>query len=132
MGQHGACSNLVVKALCYNSEGHGFETQHNNDFFFNLPNPSAAIGPGVHSASNRNEYEKHKSNVSWGVERGRCVGLTNLRPSVSQLSRQCGILNISQPYRPSWPVTYGTAFHIQNYRVFGPCPLSGILRNTMF
>jgi hypothetical protein len=24
---------------------------------------------------------------------------------VSQLSRQCGILNISQPYRPPWPVT---------------------------
>jgi hypothetical protein len=21
------------------------------------------------------------------------------------LSRQCGILNISQPYRPTWPVT---------------------------
>jgi hypothetical protein len=40
----------------------------------------------------------------WGVERGRWVGLTTLPPSVSQLSRQCGILNISQPYRPPWPV----------------------------
>jgi hypothetical protein len=28
---------------------------------FTLP---AALGPGVYSASNRNEYQKHKNNVS--------------------------------------------------------------------
>jgi hypothetical protein len=39
-----------------------------------------------------------------GVKCGWCVGLTTLPPSVSQLSRQCGILNISQPYRPARPV----------------------------
>jgi hypothetical protein len=33
------------------------------------------------------------------------VGLTTLPPSVSRLSRQCGILNTSQPYRPPRPVT---------------------------
>jgi hypothetical protein len=32
--------------------------------FLNLPNPTAALGPGVYSASNRNEYQKHRNNVS--------------------------------------------------------------------
>jgi hypothetical protein len=29
----------------------------------------------------------------------------DLAAAVSRLSRQCGILNISQPYSPSWPLT---------------------------
>jgi hypothetical protein len=32
--------------------------------FFNLSNSSAALDPGVHSASNRNEYQKQKNSVS--------------------------------------------------------------------
>jgi hypothetical protein len=38
------------------------------------------------------------------VKRGRCVGLKASPPSVSRISRQCGILNISQPYRHPWLV----------------------------
>jgi hypothetical protein len=37
--------------------------------------------------------------------RGGCIGLTTLPPSVSRLSRQCGIVNISEPYTPPRPVT---------------------------
>jgi hypothetical protein len=59
----GARSSIVVKAICYKPEGRGFNTQWGE--FLNLPNPLAALGPGVYSASNRNEYQNHKnSNTS--------------------------------------------------------------------
>jgi hypothetical protein len=53
---------VVVKELCYKPEGRGFDTR--GDDFLNLRNP-VALGLGVCSASNKNEYEKHKNdNVS--------------------------------------------------------------------
>jgi hypothetical protein len=74
-------------------------------FFFSiyliLP---AALGPRVHSASNRNDYQKQKK-MFLEIKVGPCVGLTTLPPAVSRLSRQCGILNTSQAYRPPRPVT---------------------------
>jgi hypothetical protein len=60
----GTRGSVVVKALYYKPEGRGFETRYGEWFlsiYLILP---VALGPGVYSASNRNEYQKYKSNVS--------------------------------------------------------------------
>jgi hypothetical protein len=57
------CGSVVVKALCYRPERHGFETREVNEFFSIYLIRPAAQGPRVYSAFNRNEYQKQK-NVS--------------------------------------------------------------------
>jgi hypothetical protein len=56
----GARGSLVVKALGYKPESRGFETLLGE--ILNYLNLLAALGPRVYSASNRNEYWKHKKN----------------------------------------------------------------------
>jgi hypothetical protein len=61
----GACGNIVVKAHCYKPKVAGSRPDEVDFFFLSssiyliLP---ATLGPGVHSASNRNEYQKQKNN----------------------------------------------------------------------
>jgi hypothetical protein len=55
---------LVVKALGYKPEGGQVRDPIRRNFKMYLIIP-AALGPGVYSVYNRNEYRKHKRNVSW-------------------------------------------------------------------
>jgi hypothetical protein len=71
--------------------------------FFNLLNPSGRTTPFTQPLTEMST--RSRKFCFWGVEYGLFVGLTNLPPSVSPLSRQCLILNISEPYRPPRPVT---------------------------
>jgi hypothetical protein len=58
--------------------------------------------PGIDSTFNRNEYQES----SWIIiAAGRRLGLTTSPPSVSQLYKQCGSHDVSQPYGPPEPVT---------------------------
>jgi hypothetical protein len=69
----------LVEALNCKPEGRGFDSRwcHWN-FSFQPP-----YGPGVDSASNRNEYQEY----FLGGKGGRCVGLTTLLPSCASTSR---------------------------------------------
>jgi hypothetical protein len=67
-GDTAACprsgSRAVVKALLLQAGRLGFETRWENEFFQLNLILLAAPSPEVHSVSNRNEYQKQKSNVS--------------------------------------------------------------------
>jgi hypothetical protein len=60
----GAQGNVVVKALCYKPEGRWFEALWGEWIFSIYLILPATLGPGIHSASNRNEYQNQKNNVS--------------------------------------------------------------------
>jgi hypothetical protein len=76
----------------------------------------AALGAGVYSASNRNEYQKHKKIMILGSKVRRVRRADNLTTICEPIVYQCGIFNISQPCRPPSPVT-ATAllllFHVE-------------------
>ena len=67
----------AVEALRYNPEGRGFDSRWCHWNFSLTSSFRPHYGPGVDSASNRNEYQVY----FLGGKGGRCVGLTTLPPS---------------------------------------------------
>jgi len=49
----------VVKVLCYKSEGRWFDPGGVIGIFIDIKSFRSHYGPGVDSASNRNEYQEH-------------------------------------------------------------------------
>jgi hypothetical protein len=58
------CGSVVVKHYGTSRKVADSRPDEVNDFFFNFPNHSLRTRPGVYSASNKNEYQKQKNNVS--------------------------------------------------------------------
>jgi hypothetical protein len=56
-------TEFPVKAPCYQLEGRGFQTRWGECIFSICLILPAALGPGIYSTSNRNEYQKQKNNV---------------------------------------------------------------------
>ena len=46
------------KVLCYKSEGRWFDSRVSLEFFIDVKSFRSHYGPGVDSASNRNEYQE--------------------------------------------------------------------------
>ena len=65
--------STLVKVLCYKSEGRCFDPSWCQlIFFFDTKSFRSHYGPGVDSASNRNEYQEY----FLGGKGGRCVRMT--------------------------------------------------------
>jgi hypothetical protein len=91
----GACGSVVVKALCLGS----IPDEVNFLIYLILP---AALGPGVYSASNRNEYEKHKKIIMFLGSKVRRVRMAD---NFTTICEPIVWTSLDKPYRPPRPVT---------------------------
>jgi hypothetical protein len=89
-----------AEVLCYKSACRGIESQIRT-LGFRIPSSrSMAL------RSTQPLTKMSTRNFPGGQRGDRRVKLTTFPPSVSQLSRRCGILDTSHTYGPSRPVTW--------------------------
>ena len=86
--------------LCYKSEVRWFDPSWCHWIFIDIKSFRSHCGPGIDSASNRNEYQEHFLGVKWV----RCVRLTTYHHPMS-LSRNLGTLTSWNPLGHSGPLT---------------------------
>jgi hypothetical protein len=80
----------------------------------------------IYSASNRNEYQES----SCAVKRSQNTRLTTPPSSVSRLSRKCGILDVSQHYRTSYPDAGIALLYFTFYFYRDNSTLLGLIKNV--
>jgi hypothetical protein len=88
---HGHTVECLVQSLCYKPGGSRFDFLLVCWIFQLIRALQPHYCTGVNRTSNRNEYQVLRFIVSL--------------PSLSQLSRKCDSLDVSQPYRSPWFVT---------------------------
>jgi len=71
------CISLQLLLLCYKSEGRWFDSRWCHWNFSFTQSFQSHYGPGVDSASNRNEYQE----FFLGGKKSQCIRLTTLPPS---------------------------------------------------
>ena len=108
----------MVKVLCYKSEGRLFDSSWCHWNFSLTLSSRSHYGPGVDSASNRNEYQEH----FLGVKSGWCVGLTTLPPSCAVVMKS-GNLNFLELSGNLGPVT-GLIYLLFNKELVTILPLT--------
>jgi hypothetical protein len=103
-------SKATCKCSTVGSWGHGVDHHFRNwhcgavNDFFNLLDISRRTRPRALLNLLIKICTRHRKKCFWLVERCRYVGLTNVPPSGSRLSRKFEIINMSKPYRPPQPV----------------------------
>jgi len=105
-----------------------------NGFFIDIKSFRSHYGPGVDSASNRNEYRGY----FLGVKSGRCVRLTTLPPSCAVVTKS-GSLNFLEPSGPvqgcngtALPLHFVTLYYFQqNFCCIGIIMLNLFLSSSL-